>query len=128
MIQKIHKSNIETCGAYEEAEALVVGFELKEGQAFRTLILQVERPDSDLRSDGYGVYSEVDGHGFYGGVEYARLLPQEAVLEVRLSLRPKSDRRTFQLAFPESLAAADREVIERFVASAATALPPIGRA
>ena len=53
-------------GAYEELGVLVAGF--RSDTAVSSLILQIDTPDSDLRSDAPGMYAEINDVGHYGAV------------------------------------------------------------
>jgi hypothetical protein len=62
-------SQLKEFGIYEEGGVITLGFRFVHDLEIKSLIVQMEESTSELRADGYGIYSEINDKGSYDAVK-----------------------------------------------------------
>jgi hypothetical protein len=109
----LNRSAVGEFGVYRQAGVIVLGFKFPTGAPIGSLIVQMEEETSSLARDGLGMYAEIDGNGFYGGVlefEY-----DEVKECIRMALSPAKHMgiSLLQVEVPQTIAADERQLIRK---------------
>ena len=82
----IDAKHITEFGMYAENEVLVAGFQFLGVPRITSLIIQHQRPSSQLSADAYGPYVELNGVGHYHALSFLNLSETDCILRIRLTL------------------------------------------
>lgn len=115
MIIEAKAANTKEFGVYKANGAIVLGALFDLGETIYNIIVQIDEPLSDQRKDFLGMYVEIDGVGFYGGVKSFNYI--ECADQVELTLNPQKSGgiSSIRLEIPRFATDADRENLRAMV-------------
>ena len=116
-------STVAESGIYEEAGAIVLGFKFSDGAPIHSLIVQIEEETSHLARDRMGMYVEIDGKGFYGGVVDFKYDEVDARIRLRINSGKHKGISGLEIEMPPALAAGERELLQKLASAYNISLP-----
>jgi hypothetical protein len=111
---ELKRCSVGEFGVYQEAGVIVLGFKFAHSAPIGSLIFQMEEVPSTLASDRLqGLYVEIDGKGFYGGVLEFTYEEVKECIRVALDPRKHQGIRVLEVAIPPTIGADERVPIRK---------------
>jgi len=101
-------------GTFEDAGAIGVGVRFRHGEAVRELIVQVPDPTSRVQEGNtMGMYVELDGNAFYGGVLDWKYDDSGGVIRLALNPSKSGGIELLQVELPSPRSATDESTLKK---------------